>query len=146
MYRPGARAKRTRGFLQPDIELLHCGHNCENDAWDGKVEIAEKEPIDRISENQFLAKQPIGKVADQALTSGEQDDHEADDDAGKGQRKGQHCDQHSAAGKAVALQEHPGDRRYDQRDDRGRRCEYDSVDQGGAVARLGQNSEIAGEP
>src|SRR5215213_4532742 len=72
------RPERTRGFFQADIELLYRGHNGENDARDGEIQIAEKQAVDRIGKDQLLAKQSIGEIADQALSSGEENDQEAD--------------------------------------------------------------------
>ena len=47
-------------------------------------------------------------LADQALAPREQDHHEADHHAGKGEREGQHRHQHRAAREAVAREEHAG--------------------------------------
>ena len=96
--------------------------------------------------DQLLAKQAVGEIAYQALSPGEENDHEADHHAGKRQRKGQHRDQNGTTRETMPLQEHPGNRCHDQGHDGGRGGKQDGVDKRCAVARLGQDRKITREP
>src|SRR5262245_31975751 len=104
MDRPGPGSERACSLLEIAIELFHRRHDGEDHAWDREVEIAEKQPIERIGKNQFFAEESQRDIADQALPPGDQDDHEADNDAGEGQRKRKHRYQNRAAKKSMPLQ------------------------------------------
>src|ERR1700730_15211789 len=71
LHGPGAGAERARGFFRADVKLLDCGHDRENDARDRKIEISQEKSVDRIGEDQLLAKHAVCEIADQALAPSE---------------------------------------------------------------------------
>jgi hypothetical protein len=83
---------------------------------------AEEQALDRIGEHDFLTEQTAGEVADQALSTRQQYDHEADHYAWKREREGQHGNQYGPTRKAVSLQEQACDRSGGQRRDCRHRC------------------------
>ena len=61
---PGAGAERAGGLFEARIELFHRRHDGEDHARDGEIKIAEKQALQRISEDLFVAEQPQRQVAD----------------------------------------------------------------------------------
>src|ERR1700727_2226953 len=52
-------APRARGFCEANVKLLHRGHDGEDHARNREIEIAEKQPVDRIGKYQFFAEQAV---------------------------------------------------------------------------------------
>ena len=133
--------KNGQYTTQPKLHLLDSVHAL---VLTTPESVASNTPVKDFEK--FFAEQAVRNIAYQTLPASKQDDQEADHYARKRQRKGQHRDQYGTAGKTMTLQEHSGDGGHDQRHNRGRSRQQHRIDQGGAVTRLGQDREIAGEP
>src|SRR5262249_18290704 len=134
------------GLVEGGMGLLDRRNDGEDHARNGKIEVAQEQPLDRIGKYQLLANEAAREVTDESLPPRQEDDHEADNYAGERERKGQHCYQHGTAWKSMPLQEQACDCCNDKARGGGRAPEQHRVDQGRAIARLNDDRGIGPKP
>ena len=139
----GRRAERARRLLERGIELLGRCHDGEQNARDREIEIADQQARHRIGEDDLLAGDLPRDLADETLPSGEQDHHEADDDARKRERKGEQRREQRASRETVAREQQGNERRQRERDRGGRRRQRQGGHEARQVARRRKHAEIS---
>ncbi len=141
---PGRSAERARGFFQAGVEFFHGGHDGEDHARNGEIQVAEEQALRRIGEHPFLAEheggdvmspmspcRPASKMIMKPTTT-----------PGNASGKVNSATRTLRPGETRALQEQPGDRGDGERRDCGRRREQHGVDQRRAIARLGEDRGV----